>query len=266
MRTRRQTQPHPLQVFGNEVRRYRELSRLSQEQLGDKIPVSGSHIGKIERGETRCDRKLTVRMNEILDTRGALPSLWDELVKDAIFPSWFDWPEVEANPETVSLDSYECLVVYGLLQTEKYASVLMNGDTKKVEGRMSRQELLTREDPPPPRVSVILTESVLTNMVGSAEIMREQLNHLLSISSPRISIQVVTPPLPPTGTDGAFCLATFADRTELAYVETAARGITLSEKADIWALSENLAAIRSMALPVNQSRDHIRRVMEERWT
>jgi transcriptional regulator with XRE-family HTH domain len=266
MRTRRQTQPHPLQVFGNEVRRYRELSGLSQEQLGDKIPISGSHIGKIERGETRCDRKLTVRMNEILDTRGALPSLWDELVKDAIFPSWFDWPEVETNPETVSLDSYECLTVYGLLQTEKYAAVLLKGDAKKVEGRMSRQELLTREDPPPPRISVLLADSVLTNEVGGREVMREQLEHLVAITSPRIAVQVVPSPLPPISLDGAFCLATLADRSELAYVETPARGITLSERSDIQTLSDNMAEIRQMALPVGLSRDHIRRVVEERWT
>lgn len=26
-----------------------------------------------------------------MDTREALPSLWDELVKDAAFPTWFGW-------------------------------------------------------------------------------------------------------------------------------------------------------------------------------
>jgi transcriptional regulator with XRE-family HTH domain len=266
MAVKRQNRPHPLRAFGREVRRYRELAELSQAQLAEKIPISSSHIGKIERGETRCDRKLAVRMDEILDTRGALPSLWDELVKDAAFPTWFDWPEVEANPEAISLAAYECTVVYGLLQTEDYASALLRGDEAAVCARMGRQEVLTREDPQPPRINVLLSENVLTNQIGDEKVMREQLDHLLTVASDRIQLQVVRNPMPTTGTDGSFCLATLADRSELAFVETPARGFTLSERDDIQTLSDKLADIRACALPLDQSRDYIRRVMEERWT
>jgi transcriptional regulator with XRE-family HTH domain len=147
---KRHVRPAPLKVFGSEVRRFRELAELSQAQLGDKIPISSSHIGKIERGETRCDRKLAVRMDEILDTRGSLPSLWDELVEKAVFPAWFDWPEIET--EAIRLQSYECLVVYGLLQTESYAAALLEDDPQAVSARIGRQEILHRQDPPPPRL------------------------------------------------------------------------------------------------------------------
>jgi transcriptional regulator with XRE-family HTH domain len=261
---KRHVRPAPLKVFGSEVRRYRELAGLSQAQLGDKIPISSSHIGKIERGETRCDRKLAVRMDEILDTRGSLPSLWDELVEKAVFPAWFDWPEVET--EAVRLQTYQCLVVYGLLQTESYAAALLEGDSQAVSARMGRQEILHRQDPPPPRLSVLLTEGVLTNEIGGADVMREQLEHLLAAPSSRISIQVLRSPLPPSGTAGAFCLATLPDRSELAYVETAARGLTLNEPDDIQTISDMSDALRSRALPVDLSRDHIQRIMEERWT
>lgn len=263
---RRHNRPHPLRAFGNEVRRYRELAGTSQAQLADKIHISSSHIGKIERGETRCDRSIAVTMDEILDTRGALPSLWDELVKDAAFPTWFDWPEVEANPDTIVLESYESCVVYGLLQTVDYARALLRGDEAAVSARMSRQEILTREDPPPPRLCVLLSENVLTNEVGDMKIMREQLEHLLTVSSDRVQIHVVPNPVPSSGTDGSFCIATLADRSELGFVETPARGFTLSEREDIQTLSEKFADIRAHALPLDLSRDFIRRVMEERWT
>lgn len=64
-----------LQVFGAEVRRYREDKGLSQAVLADRFPVSGSYVGAVERGETRCSRAFAVTLDEILDTRGSLPSL-----------------------------------------------------------------------------------------------------------------------------------------------------------------------------------------------
>jgi transcriptional regulator with XRE-family HTH domain len=255
--------PKTLKLFGSEVKRYRSISGLSQEQLGEKVPICGSHIGKIERGETRCDRAIAVKLDELLDTRGALPSLWDELVLDAAFPVWFDWPEVESEAEL--LLSYQCLVVDGLLQTEDYACALLGGDKGATAARMKRQAILSREDPPPPRLSVLLYEGVLWNEVGGREVMRGQLEHLLSLASPRISVQVVPGPLRPVDTAGAFGLATLPGRTEIGYVATAVRGITVSESEDIRLLSEAYDEIRSRALPVEMSRDLIRRTLEERW-
>ncbi|MEV5706314.1 helix-turn-helix transcriptional regulator [Actinoallomurus sp. NPDC052274] len=256
--------PKTLELFGSEVKRYRSISGLSQDQLGEKVPVCGSHIGKIERGETRCDRAIAVKLDEILDTRGALPSLWDELVLDAAFPVWFDWPEVESEADF--LGTYQCLVVDGLLQTEDYASALLGGDKAATAARMKRQAVLSRDDPPPPRISALLAEGVLRNQVGDRDIMRGQLEHLMAITSPRISVQVVPGPLRLDDTAGAFVLATLRDRTELAYVETALRGITVSEAEDIRLLSEVYDDIRSRALPVGMSKELIGRILEEQWT
>ena len=256
--------PGTLKTFGSVVRGYRSATGLSQDQLGEKIPVCGSHIGKIERGETRCDRSIAVTLDALFDTKGALPRLWDELVLDAAFPVWFDWPKVEGEADF--LKSYQCLVVDGLLQTEEYASALLGGDEAATAARMGRQALLTREDPPPPRLSVLLAEGVLRNEVGDGEVMRGQLEHLLALSFPRISVQIVPRPLHPVDTAGAFGLATLQDRTEVAYVATAMRGITTSESDDIRLLSDAYEAIRSRALPVEMSRDFIRRVLEEQWT
>ncbi len=260
----KQSRPAPLRVFGGEVRRYRELRGWSQAQLAGKVPISSTHIGNIERGDGKCDRGLAVRLDEVLGTQGALPSLWDQLVKSATFPVWFDWPQVEAR--AIVLEIYEYAAVTGLLQTQAYASVLLGGDEGAVAARMGRQEILCREDPAPPRLTVILAKSVLTNEVGGPDVMREQLEHLLSLSSPRISIQVLEGSLTPSGMSGAFSLATLADRNELAYVDTPAKGFTLNEPDDLNVLSDAYAAIRSRALPVDQSRDYIRKIMEEQWT
>jgi hypothetical protein len=61
-------------------------------------------------------------------------------------------------------------------------------------------------------------------------------------------------------------LATLEDRSEVAYVETSARGITTGEPQDLATLAERFEAIRSRALPVDQSLELIARTAEERWT
>jgi transcriptional regulator with XRE-family HTH domain len=254
-----------LELFGSEVRRYRQAKSLSQEVVGTKIHVTGSHIGQIERGEVRCDATTATALDDLLDTRGSLPSLWDKLVQSAVFPIWFDWPGVEA--EATHLRTYQGMVVYGLLQTEDYASALLDGDRKAVEARLGRQEILFREDPAPPRLSVLLYEGVLHHRFGSKEAMRAQLDRLLSLSEAKtISIQVVPDPMPSAGTVGSFVLAHLPDRSEVAYIDTPARGLTLNDPADMVSLEDTYDEIRSQALPVDMSRALIQRVMEERWT
>ncbi len=253
-----------LQIFGSEVRRYRELMELSQDGLAAKVPVSGSYVGSVERGWSRCTRAFAMILDGILDSRGAIPALWDKLVKNSAFPTWFDWPSVEEDADT--LQSYECLVVPGLLQTPEYALTLLKGDKDAADARIDRQAILLRDDPQPPRLTIVLFEGVLHHQVGTHETMRNQLLHLIESQSERVAIQIVAGQVPPEGADGSFVLATMHDRSEVAYVETAARGLTLDEVGDIRTLTVAFDAIRARALPVDMSTDLIRRVIEERWT
>jgi transcriptional regulator with XRE-family HTH domain len=251
-------------LFGTEVRRFRTAAGLSQDQTGTKIHVSGSHIGQIERGEVRCEEQTAKDLDGVLDSKGTLPSLWKQCVQNSVFPSWFDWPEVEV--EATHLRTYQGMVIYGLLQTEDYASVLLRGDMQAVAARIGRQDVLFREDPPPPRLSVLLYEGALYHQVGSKDVMRGQLDRLLTLTEAKnISIQIVPGQVPPSGTVGSFVLATLPDRSEIAYADMAARDLTLNEPNDIRAISDSYDEIRDQALPVEMSRCLIQQTMEERW-
>jgi transcriptional regulator with XRE-family HTH domain len=252
-------------LFGTEVRRFRTAAGLSQDQTGTKIHVSGSHIGQIERGEVRCEEQTAKDLDGVLDSKGTLPSLWKQCVQNSVFPSWFDWPEVEV--EATHLRTYQGMVIYGLLQTEDYASVLLRGEAQAVAARLSRQDILFREDPPPPRISVLMYEGVLHHQVGSPDIMRAQLDRLLTLSEAKnVSIQLIPGAVPSAGTVGSFVLATLPDRSEVAYADMAARGLTLNEADDIRVISDSYDEIRDRALPVQMSRDLIQQIMEARWT
>jgi transcriptional regulator with XRE-family HTH domain len=254
-----------LVLFGNEVKRFRQAANLSQDQTGAKIHVSGAHIGQIERGDVRCREETAEALDAALGSQGTIPSLWKQCVKSSVFPTWFDWYEVEA--EATHLKSYQSMVVDGLLQTPDYAAALLKNDKEAVAARIGRQEVLYREDPPPPRVSVLLYEGVLHHEVGGKDVMREQLAHLLTMSEkPNISVQVVPEPLPSAGSAGSFVLATLPDRSEIAYAPMAARGLTLDETDDIRALSDAYDEIRGQALPIEMSKRLIQQIMEDRWT
>ncbi|GAA4638022.1 helix-turn-helix transcriptional regulator [Actinoallomurus vinaceus] len=253
----------PLALFGAELRFLRERARLSQDQAGSKANYSGSHIGSVERAEDMPLRDFAVKMDQVLDGDGILPRLWDGLLKRSVHPPWFDWPIHESAADL--LRSFELALVYGLLQTEAYARALLRSDDQAVRARMERQEILRRSEPEPPYLVCVLDESVLWREVGGPEVMREQLQHLVTVASDRISVQVLPFGLH-GGVNGSFALATLDDQREVAFEETAARGITTGEPSVLRRLIERFESIRSRALPVDQSLDLIMRTAKERWS
>lgn len=95
--------------------------------------------------------------------------------------------------------------------------------------------------------------------------MRGQLRHLVESVSDRTAVLIVPNGLH-RGVNGSFVLATLPNRDEVAYVETAARGITTGESSDLRTLTETFESIRSTVLPQSQSIDLITRAVETRWT
>jgi transcriptional regulator with XRE-family HTH domain len=264
MAGRRGAGTYPVVKFGNMLRKYRENAGLSLDRLGERMGYSGSFLGQVERAERPPLREVAERVDKALGTGKTFTWLWDELLEGGVFfPVWFDWPQYEAK--AAILRSFELAVVYGLLQTDDYARTLLGGDEAAVAARMSRQTVLTREDPPPPRVYCLLAENVLYYQVGSREIMREQLERLLNPGG-AVSVQIVPNGLVHPGQEGAFTLATLDDESDIAYVATPARGFTLTERGDVRAFVAAFDEIRSLALPTNQSRDLIARTVEDRWT
>ncbi|GAA1577268.1 helix-turn-helix transcriptional regulator [Actinomadura kijaniata] len=254
-----------LDLFGSEVRRYRQLAGHSIAQLSDRIPYSSSFIGAVERAESRCERAFPEHCDRVLETKDALTHLYDGLFagKASAFPEWFrEWTEIEAL--ALTLKAYQPNIVDGLLQTPQYAEILLFGDQAKVEARMGRQAILTRSDPRPPRIITVMPETVLWYDVGGPDVMRAQLEKLASTSSPWMSMQIIPNGQRHPGNLGAFVLATLPDGSEVAYVETALRGMIVEDRADIAELKDQFDMICTQALPVGMSVDLISQTVD-RW-
>ncbi|MFG2017622.1 helix-turn-helix domain-containing protein [Actinomadura geliboluensis] len=258
-----------LLAFGRRFRRLREAKGWTQDALARRANggqgVKPQYIGAIENGRTRCTRDFAETMDHHLDANGELLNLYDDLVKDAKFPTWFDWHTVEAEADM--LQSYQPLLIHGLLQVPAYASALLKGDKDAVEARLNRQSILTRKNPPPPDFSVLQDEVSLHRLTGSPEIMKEQLEHVLQLAEGGIvTVQVVPSRGEHLGNLGACALATMPDRSEIAHVDMTVRGMTLTDADDIAGVSKALLSVRSLALPVDQSLQMIRKVVREQWT
>ncbi|TQS25856.1 helix-turn-helix transcriptional regulator [Microbispora sp. KK1-11] len=253
----------PQAIWGRELRHYRQAAGLTQAQLAQKVHFSESLISGIETGQLPASPEFAQCCDEVLSTGGALHRLLDWR-KGQVFPSWFGkWRDKEQV--ATALRTYQPLVIPGLLQTEAYARVLLSGDETAVAARLDRQRILAREDPRPPILRCVVDEAVLHRPIGEALVMREQLNHLLAMVSPRLSIQVV-PHGMHSGLLGGFSIATLDGGNVLVYMETAVRGLTTSDQEDVTAAIECFEAIRTEALPLSMSTDLIRKTVEERWT
>lgn len=249
-------------AFGKAFRRYRTATGLSQERLAVKLGVTTQYVSMVELGRSRCTYEFTAAADEALGADGQLKALWNDLVMDAAYPTWFDWPTIEAD--AVEITEYSLTVVPGLLQTPAYANAILHGDKEAVDARLKRQEILRKDNPP--ALTVLLDEAVLYREVGNKEIMREQLEYLLSMAGPNVTIQIVPSRGEHAGNSGPFVIATLEDRSEVAYVESAYRGLTLSEPEALATIAKTLRELRSLALPMAASLELIRRTVEERWT
>ncbi|MGI5204605.1 DUF5753 domain-containing protein [Spirillospora sp. CA-108201] len=223
-------------------------------------------MSRIEAGKKRATRPFVEIVDDHLEAHGALIGLWEDLNKDGHpVPVWFDWPQVEGD--AVMLACWEHGVIPGLLQTVAYTSVLLRGNQEAIDLRLRRQAILTRDDGTPPTLFVLLLdEHALYRRVGPVETMKEQLEHLLTMGMlPNITIQVVLASGEHTGNSGDFMIATMEDRSEVAYVETAIRGIATDNPTDLATLARTLIELRAQALTENMSREVIRKAIEK-WT
>jgi hypothetical protein len=132
-----------------------------------------------------------------------------------------------------------------------------------VQARMERQAILAGENAPTLHVAV--DEAVLHREFGGRQAMYDQLMHLIECVSERLTIQVVPSNMNPHCA-GAFAIGTMENGGEVAYVETAVRGIVTSSRDDIEHLNGAWELIRSHAKSQHESLDLIKRTAEERWS
>ena len=175
----------------------------SQDELADKLGYERTVITKAESGQrppspdvARAYAREFPQLSALIES--GLIEEWAEHVRKngGSFPKFFlDWVEAEKNATT--LFYWAPILVPGILQVESYARAILatapdNSESSdaRLAGRMGRQQVLSR--PQPPSVTVVLAEAVLHRGVGGPAVMCEQLTHLVEVSQqPKVMIQVI---------------------------------------------------------------------------
>ncbi|WP_045877220.1 helix-turn-helix transcriptional regulator [Pseudofrankia sp. DC12] len=228
-------------LLGSQLRRLREDKQISREDAGYHIRASESKISRLELGRVgfkeRDVNDLLVLYGVTDETeRNALLTLareanqqgWWQSYSD-VLPSWFQ-PYIGLEESASQIRTYELQFIPGLLQTEGYArAVITRGAlgapkeviNSRVNVRMSRQQVLTRENPL--RLWVVLDEAALRRPIGGDKIMHAQINHLLElINSPFLTLQVMPFAFGGhTAEGGAFSILRFPDpeMSDIVYLE-----------------------------------------------
>jgi transcriptional regulator with XRE-family HTH domain len=261
MAARRRTN-HVLKAYGSFVRVKREETDLNIAQLAKKLQVSASYVSQVEGGTTRCRRDFAERTDKALVARGEIVQKWDDLLKDATYPEYFiDFSFAEQTAALIRV--YEAQRVYGPFQTEEYAKDLLRKD-EAVQARLARLGMLDREDAP--LLCVILDETVLYREVGSREVMRAQIEHLIELSRhDRVHLQIA-PIAYYKGVVGSFIIATQPDRTEVLHEEKTVDGVTSTKSTDLAKANEAFMTLTTRALNLEDSRAFMKKVLEEKWT
>ncbi|MFI1255026.1 helix-turn-helix domain-containing protein [Streptomyces netropsis] len=195
--------------LGATLRKLRARKGMTLEEAGRLVQVSKATVSRYETQQGPVKWPVVDALCREYGASEAERLALVALAKDAKQQGWWN-SFADSIPESMNLlltledeavreDHFACLYVPGLLQTRGYTEAVQNASEMRlspeeierlVDIRMKRQEILNRAKPP--HLWAILDESVVRRVVGSREVMSEQLDHLLQANkSPHITLQVL---------------------------------------------------------------------------
>ncbi|MFF7402417.1 helix-turn-helix domain-containing protein [Streptomyces murinus] len=258
-----------LRTFGAVVQALREHHGLTREELGELVGYSKHTIASIELGRRMPDLDFVEAAELALGNTGALKRAFKHLERQPGLAAWFrQWAELEKL--AITLYTYECRMVPGLLQTEAYARQLFLDELppltdEQIEdswaARADRQQLLWER--PNTSFSFIIEEQVLLRHTGGREVTRGVVRHLLEVSELRnVEIQIM--PLERdshAGLHGPIRLLETPKHKWFAYHEGQECGLLMSDPNVVSVVQSRYARMRSQALSIAGSRGLLQRML-----
>lgn len=208
-------QPAPGRAMPSPVIRRRELGTLLRalrvsaemtiEEVAGRLLCSPSKVSRMETGYRSVALRDVRDLCDLYQVDDVQRDHLMELSREGRRQGWwesFDLPFatfIGLEADASSIDIYHAAIIPGLLQTEDYARAIIESTAteynrelteKGLTVRLTRQRLLTQEDPP--QLHVIMDEAALRRVIGGPAVMKAQLDHLVEKSSlPNVTIQII---------------------------------------------------------------------------
>jgi transcriptional regulator with XRE-family HTH domain len=272
-------------LLGTQLRRLRESKGFTREEAGYRIRASESKISRMELG------RVGFKERDVVDLLG-MYGVDDErerevlvaLAREANAPGWWhqyadvlpDWFQTYVGLEEAAsvLRVYEVQFVPGLLQTASYARAIMARGwpgaaeeeiARRVSIRITRQELLTKQGGP--RLWAVVDEAALRRPVGSREVFRSQLEHLIEATQDaRITLQVAPFRSGSHAAEaGAFTIMRFpeADLPDVVYLEQLTSALYLDKREDVERYSEVMERLSVESEPPERTAEILREILRD---
>ncbi|MEU1806983.1 helix-turn-helix transcriptional regulator [Streptomyces sp. NPDC019937] len=274
-------------ILGKQLEELRTRTGLSYDEAGAAIGVSHSTIRRME--AAKVARLRLADVEKLLQTYGVtdqheidtfLKSVreankrgWWHVYRD-VMPDWFA-AYLSLEQAALQIRAYEPQFVHGLLQTEDYARALLasgnphvpaGATERRIALRMRRQELLSRESPP--RLWVVMDETVLRRPVGGAAVMRAQIDRLIAVNAlPHVTLQIMPfsngphPAMPA----GAFHVFRFraAELPDIVYLGGLIGAVYLDKADDVVVYREALDRVSAQSAPAQKTEALLSEIREE---
>lgn len=271
----------PRRKLATELRRLRDERNLSLEDVAAKLLISTSKLSRLENAQGSPqprDVRDLINLYKIAGTPLADEMMrWVSAARQQAW--WADYTDVLApragldahvayESEARVARIYTIPVLPILLQTPAYIrGIYQSAEYWRAEAdveqlvklRLRRQDILTRSDPPPLRLIAITHEVSLRQVVGSAEIMREQLHALVEQSTrPNIELRVLPFTAPPAYTIGCmYGCYDFDDSPPVLSIETHAGFRHIETQAKVREYRRHFEDLEKRSLTPDASRGFI---------
>ncbi|MBB5935235.1 helix-turn-helix domain-containing protein [Streptomyces zagrosensis] len=254
-----------LQFFGGRLRKVRKDMGWSQEVTALKAHSTNAMISYIENAKRIPTEQLAQDLDVAFETD--LFSEMHSLVLEYVYPDWFR-PYAELECQATAIRIFDSQLVSGLLQTEAYArSVLAARRPAQLDdlvaARMTRQQVLERENPP--RLWVVLDEMALMRHIGGRDVMREQLHRLLDAArNPLCVVQIIPRQVAAhPGIEGPFTLLSFDGGGDVLYVDGFSQGRAALSREEVVDARHAYDLLLGLAASPDSSAELIRAHIEE---
>ncbi len=266
------TEPPPVRrrLLGAALRRYRESLGYRLDDSARILECDRSKISRIESGQRgirpRDLRDLLTEYGVGEQEQRTLATIahpdkacgWWQPYADVLPGAWLDYLITETAASQIQ--TYQSQLVPGLLQTQEYARAVIGADPAVsagtqdlfLEAMLTRQQVILGERRP--ELAVVIGEGALHQIVGGAQVMRDQLARLAEMrgTCPQITIQVLpfASGAHPAGGSGPLSILRFADAPSLGMVHLPGPygGICLDSPPDVASHARAFTLLRVSAL------------------
>jgi transcriptional regulator with XRE-family HTH domain len=260
--------------LGMRLRAIRTDLGLSVDAVAKELECSPSKISRLETASRRPNPRDIRDLCIVYKIDQATSLELMDLARKAKEPGWWKQysdvglePYIGLEQDASAITSFATFYIPALLQTEEYARAVIKGIApgmdpaileERVEVRLRRQQLLDRENPPPPRYRVLIDEAVLHRPTGGPEVMVGQLDKLLKFAEEgKVTAQIVPFDVGAIATqDSNFVLLDFPDPDlpPVVFVEGLRTNQILEKQAEVDRYREAIDHLRDTALTSRASK------------